>query len=205
MLDQVFHDLAPYLDKYGYWAIFAAVFLEGIGIPTPGQTLIMLGAFYSTSGKLDIVPLVLIAWGAAYAGTIVGYGLGRFGGRKFVLRFGRYFFLTRDRLEMVERFFRRRGRIVALFARFVDVSRQLNGIASGIARMPWRRFVFYNAFGSALWVCFWALMSYRMGEKVTRFGDILRTREFYIVVGAALFIAAFGFLLVRSHRKKSRA
>ena len=52
-----------------------------------------------------------------------------------------------------------------LVAYFFDVLRQLNGIVAGIAEMPWRRFLFYNALGGALWVGFWGMLAYQLGRK----------------------------------------
>ncbi len=200
-MNELFSSLSVYLDHYGYWALFGAVFLEGVGVPMPGQTLLMLAAFYSTRGDLNIIHVLVIAWAATLSGTIVGYGIGWYGGRMLVLRFGQYVFLNHRRLDVVETFFRRRGKIVALLARFVDVSRQLNGLVSGIARMPWKRFLFYNALGGALWVCLWGLISYHLGERVARVGDILKTREFYIVLTVGIAVTVLGFLLVRRHHE----
>lgn len=200
-MNDLLTSLSIYLDQYGYWALFGAVFLEGVGVPMPGQTLLILAAFYSTRGDLDIIPVLVIAWAATLSGTIIGYGIGRYGGRKLVLRFGRYISLDRHRLDRIERFFRRRGKIVALLARFLDVSRQLNGVVSGIARMPWKRFLFYNALGAGVWVCFWGLMSYHLGERVTRVADIFKTREFYIVLAVGIVIAVIGALVFQQHKK----
>ncbi len=203
-MDQFISSLAPYLDKYGYWAVFAGLFLEGVGLPFPGETILIAAAFYSSRGELDLIPVLVIAWAATLSGTAAGYGIGWYGGRRLILRFGKYVFLNEDRLHILEDFFRRRGIIVALFARFLDVSRQLNGVVSGIACMPWRGFVFYNALGGALWVCFWGILSYKLGERVTRFGEIIKTREFYIILAVGAGVAITSFLLLRRHKKKER-
>jgi membrane protein DedA with SNARE-associated domain len=200
-LNHVFSYLSAYLDQYGYWALFVSLFLEGVGVPMPGQMFLMMSAFYSTRGELNIIPVLLIAWAATLSGTAVGYGIGWYGGRKLILRFGQYVFLTRRRLDLVERFFRRRGKIVALLARFIDVSRQLNGLVSGVARMPWKRFLVYNALGAALWVCVWGLMSYHLGERVARVADIFKTKEFYLFLAVGVAIAVIGALLLRHHKK----
>jgi membrane protein DedA with SNARE-associated domain len=76
-------------------------------------------------------------------GDNVGYGIGHCGGRPLVLRFGRYVFLTEERLDKTD--FSRHGGNVITIARFVeDLLRQANGVFAGLAEMPWRQFLAFN-------------------------------------------------------------
>lgn len=193
--------LKPYLDQYGYWAVFGAILLEGFAVPMPGETLLIVASFLASRGDMHITSVLVLAWGAAVAGSNIGYAIGRFGGRPLVLRFGRYVFINQKRLEYVETFFQRRGRSVVLGAYFFDVLRQLNGMVAGIAEMPWRRFLFYNALGGALWVGFWGMLAYQLGERVTHLGGIFKKMELFILAGIFIAIAGLTIHLVR--RRKS--
>ena len=78
------HSLArvqPLLQRYGYGAAFAAVMAEGMGIPTPGQTLLMAGALEAAQGRMSIALLLILVTTAATLGNSVGYAIGRWGGR----------------------------------------------------------------------------------------------------------------------------
>ena len=91
--------LKPYLDQYGYWAVFGAILLEGFAVPMPGETLLIVASFLASRGDMHITLVLVLAWGAVIAGSNIGYAFGRFGGRLLVLRFGRYVFINQKRLE----------------------------------------------------------------------------------------------------------
>ncbi|MEJ2431386.1 MAG: DedA family protein [Deltaproteobacteria bacterium] len=152
----------PYLDQYGYWALFGAILLEDFGMPVPGETLLIASAFLASQGEMHLVPLLLIACVAAVTGDNIGYAIGRFGGRKLVLRYGHYVLISEQRLQKAEGFYRRYGGAVVVMARFFAVLRQLNGIVAGTTKMSWRRFLLYNVLGAALWVSFWTMLFYEV-------------------------------------------
>jgi membrane protein DedA with SNARE-associated domain len=187
----------PYLGRYGYLGIFVAVFVEGFGIPAPGQSLLVAGALLAGRGDLRIVPLVLTALGAAVLGDNLGYAIGRFGGRGLVLRAGHYAALRTSRLDRMESVFHRYGAAIVAVARFVDVLRQLNGIIAGLAGMLWTRFALFDAVGSILWVGVWGVGVYSVGEHANKIRVSIESHERYLV-GAGIcvvLIVLFGFLL----------
>ncbi len=195
----------PYLHEYGYLAVFAALFLEDFGVPVPGETLLIAGSLLATKGQLNIFILLPVAWLAAVLGDNVGYAIGRYGGRALILRFGRYLLLTPNRLDYAEGFFNRRGAIIVVVARFVEVLRQLNGIVAGTTRMAWGRFVLYNAVGAALWVGFWSTLFFQLGKQGERFGLLYKRFEPLVLAVLALLAAGIVVAHVLRKRGKSRA
>lgn len=192
--------LQSYLNHYGYWAIFGAIFLEDFGMPVPGETLLIAGALMASQGKMHIVQLLLAACVAAITGDNVGYAIGRFGGRRLVFRYGRYVFITEQRLSKAEKFFQRFGGVVVIVARFLAGLRQLNGIIAGTVKMSWWRFLTYNMLGAALWVGFWGILFYELGEKGTRFVAGFNKVEFFLIFGvlAALVVVTVYMLRGRA-------
>jgi membrane protein DedA with SNARE-associated domain len=190
----------PYLDQYGYWAVFGAILLEDFGVPLPGETLLIAGALLASQGTMHIVPLLLIAWIGAVTGDNIGYGIGRFGGRRLVLRYGPYLLVTERRLQRVEAVFRRRGGVIVVAARFFAVLRQLNGIVAGIAKMPWWQFLPYNGLGAALWVGFWGTLFYQVGGRALRISLAFKKLQFFFIGGLIVAAAAVVVYLWRRHR-----
>jgi membrane protein DedA with SNARE-associated domain len=139
------------LAHYGLWAILLLVMIEDFGVPVPGETILIAGAIYAGAGRLNIVAVGLIGFIAAVIGDNIGFAIGHFGGRELALRWGRYVFLTEERLDKAQDFFDRRGAIIITVARFIEGLRQANGIIAGISGMHWRRFRIFNALGAALW------------------------------------------------------
>ncbi|HZU15727.1 MAG TPA: DedA family protein, partial [Candidatus Dormibacteraeota bacterium] len=94
-------DLAPIVHRWGYLAVFGTVFLEDFGLPLPGETMLITAGVLSGLGQLSIVPLLPVAWTAAVLGDNVGYAIGLVGGRRLVLRWGRYVLVTPERLQAI--------------------------------------------------------------------------------------------------------
>ena len=159
--------LSGTLEHYGLWAIGLLITLEDFGVPVPGETILIAGAIFAGAGRINIVALGVVAFVAAVTGDNIGFAIGHFGGRALALRFGKYVFLTEERLDKAEDFFDRRGGIVITFARFVEGLRQANGIIAGITGMHWLRFLVFNAIGAALWVGTWVTVGYFAGNNIT--------------------------------------
>ncbi|HWG02808.1 MAG TPA: hypothetical protein VG164_13305, partial [Trebonia sp.] len=94
--------LASPLAHYGLWAVLALVLIEDFGVPVPGETVLIAAAVYAGSGRLNVVAVGLVGFLAAVLGDNIGYAIGRFGGRALVSRWGRYIFLTEERLDRAE-------------------------------------------------------------------------------------------------------
>lgn len=165
-LPGVFHALAPILDKHGYLAVGGLVFLEDFGVPVPGETILIAAAVYAGAGRLNIVLVALVAFVAAVVGDNVGYAIGHVGGRPLVARYGKYVFLTEQRIDKAEGWFSRHGGKIIVIARFVEGLRQANGFVAGISRMRWLSFLAFNALGAALWVGVWSAAGYLAGNHI---------------------------------------
>src|SRR3984893_13943052 len=106
-LPGVLHSLEPTLNHYGYLAVVGLVLLEDFGVPVPGETVLILGAVYAGTGRLNIVLVVLLGFLGAVVGDNIGFAIGHFGGRRLVDRYGRYILLTRERVDKATGFFER--------------------------------------------------------------------------------------------------
>ena len=157
-IEEAVDRVEPWLQRYGYGAVFALVGVEGCGVPAPGQTILEAGAVAAAApdARLQIGWLLLVAFLAAALGNTLGYWIGRAGGRPLLRRLR----ISERHLGRVETGFDRYGGWLIVFARFFDGPRQLNGIAAGFLEMPWARFTVFNLVGAALWVSFWGLGVY---------------------------------------------
>ncbi len=199
--------VAPYIQHYGYWAILIGVLLESFGIPMPGETMLVAGGLLASAGEFNVYFVIILGIVAAVIGDNIGYAIGHFGGRKLVLKFGKYVFLTEERLKKLERFFVRHGGKVVAVARFVEGFRQFNGIIAGTGRMPWWRFVVFNVIGAVLWVMVWVNVAYFLGDYIPKiFGTFKRFETYFLISsGAVVFVIVVYFVirhLVRRHRQK---
>lgn len=189
----------PWLQRYGYGAVFALVGVEGFGIPAPGQTILEAGAAASAAAdsRLRIHWVLLTAFLAASLGNTLGFLIGRAGGRPLLQRLH----IPERHLNRVESGFERYGGWLIVFARFFDGPRQLNGIAAGVLEMPWARFMAFNLAGAALWACFWGLGVYYLDLHLDQLVALLRHINPWI---AAATLVGLGALVALLWLKRSR-
>ncbi len=185
------HSLEPTLNQYGYLAVAGFVLLEDFGVPVPGETILILGAVYAGTGRLSIWLVGLLGFLAAVAGDNIGFAIGHFGGRALVERFGRYVFLTKERLDKTTDFFERRGGWIIILARFIEGLRQANGIIAGISGMHWATFLAFNTIGAALWVAVWTSVGYFAGDNITSIYNAISHYTLYVVIAIVVLILAW--------------
>jgi membrane protein DedA with SNARE-associated domain len=204
VLPGFFGELQRVIGDYGYWAVAIGILLEDFGLPTPGETLLITGAILASAGALNIYLLLFVSWLGAVIGDNIGYLIGRTGGHRLMIRYGARFGVTDARLKQVEAFFDRYGAWVIVFARFVLVLRQFNGIVAGTLEMHWLRFLILNAVGAALWVVFWGMLSFWLGKGILVYVHELHVLAPLFAVIAALLVAAGGAYLWWRHRRRPR-
>jgi membrane protein DedA with SNARE-associated domain len=180
-LPGAFNALEPTLRNYGYLAVGGILLLE-------------------TIGRLNIVLVGVIAVLASTAGSAIGYAIGVYGGRPLAERYGKYVYLTAERLDKTEAFFKRRGWLVVLLGRFVEGVRQAAGVIAGISEMKFRSFLVFTLVGAVLWVATWSTVGEVAGDHVTTISKYAT----YVAEGVGVLIVAFIVrVVIRSRRKRA--
>lgn len=154
----------PYLKTYGAIAIFVMVYLESLGSPLPGETGVIAASLLAAKGELNILTLYPAVLFAAILGDFTGYLIGRIGGHALLRKFGSYIGLTPSVLANVEARFQKGGLWIIVFARFVPVLRQLNGLVAGSLGLPWHIFLMAQSVGALLWSSLYCFGPYFFGE-----------------------------------------
>jgi len=172
VLDRIIDLLRPYMEPpWGYLIVFLATFLEnsvGAGVIVPGETLVIIGGFYARLGELWLPGVAIVAVVGAILGDNLGYWIGRRYGRGFLERHGRKLFVTPERLEAAEGYYRRHGGKTVFLGRFIPVVRSVGFIVAGVAHMDWRRFIVYDVAGASLWGIGHSVLGYALGASYQR-------------------------------------
>src|SRR5437879_13327465 len=137
--------------SYGYVVLFFLAGLGSLGIPLPGETALVTAAALAAGGHLSIHAVVATAVAAAIMGDNGGYWIGRAGGIPLVRRYGRFLHLNEAHLERARHFFGRHGPPTVFIGRFIALLRTWTAVLAGAARMPYGRFMLYNAPGAVCW------------------------------------------------------
>jgi len=187
------------LKAYGLWALFVGITLEGMGIPLPGETMLISAALYAGSThRLAIGSVMLVATTAATIGGMIGYVIGRWIGLRLLVRYGKYVRLDEGRLKVGQYLFLRHGGKIVFFGRFVDLLRIIAAVLAGANRMSRTYFLFMNAFGGICWVLLMGGGAYLFGEEMKRVAG--RVELLLIIVATGLAVG--GIIFFRHHEKE---
>ncbi|MGH7610582.1 MAG: DedA family protein [Candidatus Dormibacteria bacterium] len=187
------------LHTYGYLAIFAAPLIESTGLPFPGETVLVAGAVYAAAtGHLSLPLVVLAAAGGAVIGDNFGYAIGRMVGRALLDRYGRWVRLTPERLELLDRFYRRRGPLAVVVARFVVVLRSLGALFAGAAEMRYPVFLLFNLLGGAAWATAYGVLGFELGNAYSRLSGTVSVAS--VAAGAALLAVVVAVMFLARRR-----
>ena len=154
--------------SYGYVVLFFLVGLESLGIPLPGETALVTAAAFAALGHLSIYGVLTTAVAAAVISDNGGYWIGRKGGIALVRRYGRFLHLNEAHLERARHFFGRHGPPTVFIGRFIALLRTWTAVLAGAARMPYGRFMLYNALGAACWAGAVGALGYVFGRNLPR-------------------------------------
>ncbi len=205
MLEHLFSDVEAFVRADGAVAVAVVLFLECLGAPLPGESMLIFSGFMAAKGELSMWALLPAAWLGSTLGGAAGYLIGRLAGRTAILRWGARVGLTAERWGRVEATFSKYGPAAVVFVRFFNILRQLNGVVAGAAGLPWWSFMAANALGAAMWVTFWAGGTYFFGGAVAghigsleKAGEaMLHTPVAWVALAALLATTAAAFVLWR--------
>ena len=199
MISMTTHNFLHLLTTYGYWAVFVFIAIESMGIPFPGETMLLVAAIYAgTTHRLSILLVIVAAASGAILGDNLGFIIGRVGGYRLLRRYGRYIRLDERKLKLGQYLFMKHGGKVVFFGRFVAVLRAWAAFLAGTNRMRWPGFLFFNALGGIVWATLFGLGGYYLGDNIHRLTGPVAIA---CTVLATLIIIAF---LIFVHRNEQR-
>jgi membrane protein DedA with SNARE-associated domain len=182
------------ISSYGYAAVFVLVAAESLGIPLPGETVLVAAATYAgATHHLSIWFVFLVGAGAAVIGDTAGYWIGDLGGYRLLRRYGRYVHIDESKIKVGRYLFDRRGGAVVFFGRFVLILRTYAAFLAGTNKMHYPRFLAFNVSGGLLWAGLYCALAYNAAGFLSR-----ASTPFEIGAGCfAVVVLVVGFLVIR--------
>ena len=178
------------VESYGYGVVFLFVAIESLGVPLPGETVLVTAGALAALGHLSIWWVIAIAALGGITGDAAGYWIGRLGGVALIKRYGRVLHFDDAKLERVRAFFSRHGAKTVFLGRFIALLRTWAALLAGTAEMPYGVFTLYNVMGGITWAAlFGTLASYApllLGDDVSSIerGDQIRLMRQYLGASA---------------------
>jgi membrane protein DedA with SNARE-associated domain len=195
--------LDHWLSTLGYIAVALFVGIEGIGIPIPGETMLITAAVFAAEGHLSIAGVIAAAAVGAIIGNTIGFGVGWFGGYPLLRRFGKYVRLNEPQLKVGRYIFKRYGSKVVFFGRFVSILRTYLAFLAGANRMPWPRFLLAVTSGAIVWAAAYGLAAYALGSQISHLS--LPVEIAFIALAVVLIIAGIIFIRFQGKKLEARA
>lgn len=184
-------------DSVGYLGVALWVAIESVIIPIPSELVLPFAGFLVGEGAA-VEPLTGQAWSywltvtagtlGATVGALIAYGIGAWGGRPILERWGRYLGITAADLDKADAFFQKHGEAASFFGRMIPVIRSLVSFAAGVGRMPLLRFTIFTFLGSAPWTALLVFAGVQLGANWETIGGVLKQFE-YAVIGALGVVA----------------
>jgi membrane protein DedA with SNARE-associated domain len=191
--------IEPFIQHYGYLALFVIIFVEGSGIPSPGQTILIASAIMAYHGDLRIGWVLFVSFTATFLGNCTGYTIGRSVGKHWLKRL----LPGEERLIKIERRLNRWGLLLLVAGRYMEGLKQTLGLISGALHMAPARFVLANATASLCWAVPLALIPYwinRYGHQFLLFSREYRLMAYLLVAG--IICSAIGVGVLRYRKLK---
>jgi membrane protein DedA with SNARE-associated domain len=206
--------VTSFLAQHGLWAVFALMFIDAM-LPAASELVMVYGGALASgalgyqlalfgheidSGLPAYIAVALAGTIGYLLGAIVGWAIGLYGGRPFLERRGRWFHLSRDRLERAERWFERWEDWAVLVGRVTPVARSFVSIPAGVFEAPLPRYTVLTAIGSAVWAFALAGIGWALGASWERFHHDFRFVD-YAIAAAVVLVAVV--LLLRWRRSST--
>jgi membrane protein DedA with SNARE-associated domain len=198
MLHELAQELVNLIFDWGYLGIFIMMAIESSFIPFPSEIVLVPAGYLASQGEMSVTYIMISAICGSIVGALVNYYLAFTLGRKFLLRYGKYFFISPESLEKMERYFKTHGHISTFTGRLIPGIRQLISIPAGLAKMNLLEFSVFTTLGAGIWALILTLLGYFIGENQELIKEYLK--EITILVLGLLVI--LGALYYRYQKKR---
>jgi membrane protein DedA with SNARE-associated domain len=199
MIHEIANTIVSYIGDMGYLGIFLLMFLESTFFPFPSEIIMIPAGYLAYQGEMNIYIIILVGILGSVLGALLNYYLAMFFGRKFILKYGKYFFIKKETLDKLESFFAKHGEISTFTGRLIPGIRQLISLPAGLARMNIVKFSFYTAIGAGIWVVVLVAVGYLVGSNEALISEYLKSATLIALVSVVLITI---FYIVRNKKRR---
>ena len=153
------------IENFGYFGMFLGMVLEAVIIVIPSEAILATGGILASRGVFSFIGAFFIGLVGSVFCAIVIYFMGYFGGRPFIRKFGKYFFMKEEDIEKSDSWFLRYGMFGALIGRNFPIIRTLISLPIGIMRMSFFKFLIFTIIGSIPWTFLFVYLGYALGNS----------------------------------------
>ena len=191
------------VNQYGYLGMFLGMVLEAVIIVIPSEAILATGGILASQK-------IFTFWGAFLTGligsvfcAIVIYFMGYFGGKPFIKKYGKYFFMKEEDIEKSDSWFNKYGLIGALIGRNFPIIRTLISLPIGIMRLSFPKFIIYTTIGSIPWTLIFVYVGYTLGNGWTIADKYIGNLKVPIRILLIILISSYFYKKIKEKRSSS--
>jgi membrane protein DedA with SNARE-associated domain len=200
MIQELAQSLIDLIFDWGYFGIFLLMTIESSFIPFPSEIVLIPAGYLVSQEQMSLWAVMACALGGSLAGAFINYYLALFVGRRFLARYGKYFFIKENALKKMDEYFEKHGPISTFIGRLIPGIRQLISIPAGLAKMDIKLFSLYTALGAGIWALILVLLGYFIGENQELIKEYLKQITLSLIV---VLIVLGGWYAYYQKRKTS--
>ncbi len=189
------------ITDYGYLGMFLGMVLEAVIIIIPSEVILATGGILASRGIFTFIGSFITGLLGSVFCAIVIYFMGYFGGKNFIKKYGKYFFMKEDELEKSDSWFNKYGMISALICRNLPIVRTLISLPIGITRQSFLKFVIYTTLGSIPWTLAFTYFGYKLGKNWI----VINTYVNYLKTPIRVIIIIIIIRLIYKYYKKKKS
>jgi membrane protein DedA with SNARE-associated domain len=186
----------------GYGMVTLLMTMESMILPVPSEGVMPFAGFLIYEGKFTFLGTIFFSTLGSIIGSLISYVAGIYGGKPFILKFGKYLLLDKHNLEATERFFGKYGDKTIFVSRFIPVVRHLISIPAGVGEMNLTKFCIYTIAGAALWNAFLAWVGFKLRnnwDEVIKYASVID-----VVMVGVLVVMVIYFVYTQTKRRSNR-
>lgn len=204
-IEKIFFLVKDLISSLGYFGVGAAMMIESMCIPLPSEMILPLAGFMVADGKVDLwLANAAVATGSMI-GSLIAYTVGFYGGRPFILKYGKYFFVSEEHFYKAENTFNKYGSAAVFFGRLLPVIRTFISLPAGMARMNLKKFILFSLSGMLPWNFILIFLGYKLGQQYeTVVRPIFKRFEYVVIAVILLVLLLLIFRALLKRKKKAR-
>ena len=197
MLTSVVNFIVETVASLGYIGIFIMIYLESSFFPFPSEVVMIPAGYLAYKGEMNIYIAIVVGILGSLAGALFNYYLAVQFGRRFLIKYGRYFFIKEHTIVKMEEFFKSHGHISTFSGRLIPAVRQYISFPAGLARMNLFIFCLYTSLGAGIWVIILTLLGYFLGGNEALIKEYLH----YIIIIILILLSLLTYWYYRKVKK----
>jgi membrane protein DedA with SNARE-associated domain len=187
MLKDLVHSAMLFIENMGVWGVLLGLMMEVI----PSELVLSYAGYLVTKGHISAVGAVIFGTIGCVLQQVILYWIGRYGGRPFVEKYGKYLLLKKHYIDIAEGWFNKYGAGMVFTARFIPVVRQAISIPAGMARMSIARFLFYTTLGTIPWAILFVYLGIQLGSNWEQINALAAPYVRPFIIGSILLTVLY--------------